>query len=53
MRATLAVDGGAALRTELDQLMLIAIVPERARALAQSPEDVRQTWEQFKERWRN
>jgi hypothetical protein len=53
VRATLAADGGAALRTELDQLMLIAIVPERARALTQSPDDVRQTWEQFKERWRN
>ena len=53
VRASLATDGGAALRTELDQLMLIAIVPERARALAQSPDDVRQTWEQFKERWRN
>lgn len=53
VRASLALDRGAALRAELDQLMLIAIVPERARALAQSPDNLRLDWEQFKERWRN
>jgi hypothetical protein len=52
VRATLAMDRGAALRAELDQLMLIAIVPERARALAQSPDVLRLDWESFKERWK-
>jgi hypothetical protein len=51
VRASLAIDRGAALRADLDRLMLIAIVPERARALSQ-PEDVlRLDWESFKERW--
>jgi hypothetical protein len=53
VRAVLAADRGAALRAELDQLMLIAIVPERARALAESPDNLRLDWEQFKERWRD
>jgi hypothetical protein len=53
VRATLAADGGAGLRADLDRLMLIAIVPERARALAQPAESVRLDWENFKERWRD
>jgi hypothetical protein len=53
VRAALAIDRGVALRAELDQLMIIAIVPERARATAQSPDELRLDWEQFKERWRN
>jgi hypothetical protein len=45
-------DGGAALRADLDRLVLRGIVPDRARATAQSPELLRAQWEQFKERWR-
>jgi hypothetical protein len=51
VRASLAADGGAALRADLDQLMRRAIIPERARALAQPPEMLQTQWEQFKERW--
>lgn len=51
VRATLAVDRGAALRADLDRLVLRAIVPDRARATAQTPDAVRLQWEQFKERW--
>ena len=53
VRASLAVDRGAALRADLDRLMLVAIVPERARALAQPEDALRLDWENFKERWRN
>ena len=28
------------------------IVPDRAKATAQTPESLRAQWEQFKERWR-
>jgi tetratricopeptide (TPR) repeat protein len=51
LRATLATDRGAALRAALDQLMLLAIVPERARALGQSEDEMRLLWEQFKDHW--
>jgi hypothetical protein len=51
VRATLAEDRGAALRKALDELMLKAIVPERARALALPVDDVMRRWGQFKERW--
>jgi hypothetical protein len=51
VRAPLAADGGAALRADLDRLVLRAIVPDRAKATAQTPESLRQQWEQFKERW--
>jgi tetratricopeptide (TPR) repeat protein len=50
-RAPLTSDRGAALRADLDRLVLRAIVPERAKATAQTPESLRQQWEQFKERW--
>ena len=53
VRASLAIDHGAALRADLDRLMLVAIIPERARMLAQSAEDLRLDWEKFKERWGN
>lgn len=52
VRAPLMPERGAALRDDLDRLMLRAIVPERARATAQPPETVRAQWEQFKERWK-
>jgi hypothetical protein len=51
VRAPLASDGGAALRTDLDQLVLRALVPERARVLGQPPETLREEWERFKQRW--
>jgi hypothetical protein len=51
VRATLAPDGGAALRADLDRLVLRAIVPDRAKASAQSADQMRAQWEQFKERW--
>ncbi len=51
VRAPLMSDRGAALRSDLDQLMLTAIVPERARTLAQPSEALRQQWEEFKQRW--
>jgi len=35
----------------LPQVVLSALVPERARLLGQSPEMLRDQWERFKERW--
>jgi hypothetical protein len=52
VRAPLASDRGAALRADLDRLVLRAVVPERAKALAQPPEALRLEWEGFKERWK-
>jgi hypothetical protein len=51
VRAPLASDRGAALRADLDRLVQRAIVPDRAKATAQTPESLRTQWEQFKERW--
>ena len=51
VRARFATDRGAALRADLDRLMLVAIVPERARALSQPADTLRAAWEGFKERW--
>jgi hypothetical protein len=51
VRAGLAIDHGAQLRGDLDRLMTSAIVPERAKALAQPPENVRGEWERFKASW--
>jgi hypothetical protein len=52
VRSALTSDRGAALREDLDRLVLRAIVPDRAKATAQSPESLRAQWEQFKERWK-
>ncbi len=52
VRAPLAADGGAALRADLDLLMMRGIVPDRAKALAQPAETLRTQWEQFKEKWK-
>ncbi len=52
VRARLTTDRGAALRVDLDHLMLRAIVPERARMLGQPSESLRSEWERFKERWK-
>jgi hypothetical protein len=51
VRAALMPDKGVALRADLDHLVLRAIVPDRAKVTAQTPESLRQQWEQFKERW--
>jgi hypothetical protein len=51
VRAPLGTDRGAALRGDLDRLVHRAIIPERARALGQSPDTLREEWEQFKAKW--
>jgi tetratricopeptide (TPR) repeat protein len=51
VRAPLMPDHGVRLREDIDQLVLRAIVPDRAKATAQPPESLRQQWEQFKSRW--
>jgi hypothetical protein len=51
VRAPLTSDRGVSLRADLDRLVLRAIVPDRAKVTAQTPESLRQQWEQFKERW--
>jgi hypothetical protein len=51
VRAPLAGERGVALRADLEQLVLTALVPERARALGQPPDNLRQEWDRFKERW--
>lgn len=51
VRAPLTADKGVALRADLDRLVLLALVPDRAKAIAQTPESLRQQWESFKQRW--
>jgi hypothetical protein len=51
VRAPLAGDHGAALRADLDGLMLNAIVPEWAKMLAQAPDALHEKWERFKTQW--
>jgi hypothetical protein len=51
VRAPLSPDRGAQLRGDLDRLVTSAIVPERAKVLAQPPDNLRNDWERFKERW--
>ncbi len=52
VRAAMASDHGAALRADIDRLVLSAIVPERAKSIAQAPELVKGEWERFKEKWK-
>jgi hypothetical protein len=52
VRSPLTMDKGIALREDLDRLVLRAIIPDRAKVSAQSPESLRAQWEQFKERWK-
>jgi thioredoxin-like negative regulator of GroEL len=52
VRSSLAADDGEALRADIDRLVLHALVPERAKATAQQPEQLQEEWERFKERWR-
>jgi hypothetical protein len=51
VRAPLASDRGAALRADLDRLVLRAIVPDRAKILGQPADTLCAQWEEFKERW--
>jgi hypothetical protein len=51
VRAPLASDRGAALRADLDRLVLRAIVPDRAKILGQPADSLRVQWEEFKNRW--
>jgi len=51
VRAPMASDSGAALRGDLDRLVLRAIIPDRARALSQPATNIEQEWTNFKERW--
>lgn len=51
VRAPLSSDRGATLRGDLDRLVQRGIVPDRAKALAQPPANIRLEWESFKERW--
>lgn len=51
VRAPLTSDKGATIRADIDSLVLRAIIPERARVTAQSPDKLRSDWEEFKERW--
>jgi hypothetical protein len=52
VRAPMASDRGAALRGDLDRLVQRGIIPERARALAQSPDSLQHEWDEFKDRWK-
>lgn len=51
LRAVFSSDRGASLRDDLERLVQRAIIPERARILAQPPEKLTAEWEQFKEKW--
>jgi hypothetical protein len=53
VRALLTSDRGVSVRSDLDQLVQKAIVPERARTTGQPPDTIRAEWEQFKEKWSN
>ncbi len=50
-RANLALEHGASLRDDLDDLVQRAIAPERARMLAQPREALTAEWERFKGKW--
>ena len=52
VRSPLATDKGVTLREDLDRLVLRAIIPDRAKVTAQSPDSLRAQWEQFQERWK-
>lgn len=56
VRAPLAEDQGKALRADLDQLVLQALIPERARTMASSDREraeatLRASWEAIKKDW--
>lgn len=58
VRAPMTLDRGAALRADIDRLVLQALIPERARALALSAKETEQAqagmlaeWELIKKNW--
>jgi hypothetical protein len=51
VRAPLAPDHGAALRSDIDNLVTLGIIPERAKALAQPADTLKSDWERFKDKW--
>jgi hypothetical protein len=51
VRAALTPDRGAVLLADLDRLVQRAIAPERARTMAQPPEQLLEEWAAFKARW--
>lgn len=58
VRASMTLDRGAALRADIDRLVLQALLPERARALGLSAKDTEQAqagmlaeWELIKKNW--
>jgi hypothetical protein len=60
IRAPLAEDQGRALRADIDQLVLQAILPERVRLMASTDTDrervtavLRASWEAVKKDWPN
>jgi hypothetical protein len=52
-RASLAGEHGAALREDLDRLMLQGVLPELATRTSQPADTLRVQWEEFKARWKN
>jgi hypothetical protein len=52
VRAPLATDKGAALRADVDRLVMRVIIPDRARTTAQPAHTFVSEWERFKERWK-
>ena len=50
-RAPLTSDRGVTLRADIDRLVVGAIIPDRAKVTAQTPENLLLQWQQFKERW--
>ena len=58
VRASMMRDRGAALRADIDRLVLQALIPERARALDLGPKETEQTtaaltadWDAIKKNW--
>ena len=51
VRASLAGDRSSRLRQDLDDLVTEAMIPERARILAQTRETLTAEWERFKGKW--
>jgi hypothetical protein len=51
VRASMASDRGEKLRSDLQRLVEVGIVPESARLLSIAPETLMADWERFKEAW--
>lgn len=51
VRASLAGDRATKLQEDLEELVSRAIIPERARILAQPPDTLMADWDAFKQKW--